>query len=108
MEFTYFSHSIKVTAYSPFGSGKSPNILEDSLIVQVSKELSCSPAQVLLAFNTQKGVSVIPKSSNLGRLRENLKPVILSDTQMNLLENHPIRIRYCDSKNWAGIPVFDE
>lgn len=52
----------QVTAYSSLGSGGSPNLLADPVVTEVAAELGRSPAQVLLQWAVQRGISVIPKS----------------------------------------------
>lgn len=50
----------------------SPSLLENDVIATIAKEHDRTPAQVLLRWATQRGVAVIPKSSNQSRLRQNL------------------------------------
>ena len=50
----------------------SPSLLENEVIMAIAKEHDRTPAQVLLRWATQRGVAVIPKSSNELRLRQNL------------------------------------
>ena len=72
---------VHVTAYSPLGSGDRPArlkgadepvLLENPVIGAIAAEHGCSPAQVLIAWQLQGGLSTIPKSVNPARLRENL------------------------------------
>jgi len=67
---------IEVTAYSPLG-GPSFGLHDQSCLthpvtVKIAKAHKKSPAQVLLRWSLQRGVSVIPKSSNIGRIEENM------------------------------------
>jgi D-xylose reductase len=48
-----------------------PSLLENDVITAIAKEHDRTPAQVLLRWTTQRGVAVIPKSSNEARLRQN-------------------------------------
>lgn len=75
------NHTIRVTAYSPLGSGdrpaalKSPDeptLLNHADIQAVAEKHDCSPAQVLLAWGLARNTVVIPKSTNPQRLSENL------------------------------------
>lgn len=62
---------IVVTAYSPLGSGRDPNLMQDPLIQDISKRLNKSPAQILIKWAIQRGTSVIPKSVTPSRIKEN-------------------------------------
>lgn len=78
------NEDIQVTAYSSFGpqsfleldmqSAKdAPLLLESPVIKGIADKHSKTPAQVLLRWATQRGVAVIPKSNNQGRLKQNLE-----------------------------------
>lgn len=75
-------NDIHLTAYSPLGSGDradsmkaidEPSLLENKIIKQIAKKHGASPAQVIINWNTLRGTSVIPKSTNEGRIIENLE-----------------------------------
>ncbi|QGP55508.1 2,5-diketo-D-gluconic acid reductase A [Piscirickettsia salmonis] len=77
------SHNIHVTAYAPLGSGGRPQhfkeqnepavtVLANTSIRDIAKKYSLTVAQVILQWQLQRGVSVIPKSSNVMRMQENL------------------------------------
>lgn len=74
---------IAVTAYSSFGpqsfieldmvKAKDTQLLmENATVKSVAERHGKTPAQVLLRWATQRGVAVIPKSNNPGRLQQNL------------------------------------
>lgn len=52
---------------------KHSSALEHPLVKELSKKYGKTPAQLLLRQLTQRGISVIPKSTNEKRLAENLK-----------------------------------
>jgi len=56
---------------SPLGQYNSP-ILSDAVITDISSKLDVTPGQVILAWGVQRGVSVLPKSSNEKRLEQNI------------------------------------
>lgn len=85
-----------------------PNLMKDPVVIEISQELNCTPAQVLLSFNVQRGISVIPKTSKIERLDGNFSLVDLTKGHIEKLENLPIHKRYIEPKQWAGISVFDE
>ncbi len=75
-------NNIHVTAYSPLGSGdrieamKAPNepsLLENKVIQKIAKKHGASTAQVIINWETLRGTAVIPKSTNEGRIIENLE-----------------------------------
>lgn len=61
-------HSV---AYSPLGHGVSKELLEHPIVTKISQETGKSPAQVLLKWNVQRGVAVIPKATGERHLRDN-------------------------------------
>lgn len=61
-----------------------PSLLENDVITAIAKEHDRTPAQVLLRWATQRGVAVIPKSSNETRLRQNLECGSFDLTQAEL------------------------
>ena len=48
-----------------------PNLLEDPTIVKIAARLGKTPAQITLRWGVQRGACVIPKSTNVGRIRSN-------------------------------------
>ena len=56
-------------AYSPLAKGK---LLEDKIILELSKKYLKKPSQIVLRWLNQQGWVAIPKSSNKERLKENL------------------------------------
>ncbi|CAM6115805.1 unnamed protein product [Calypogeia fissa] len=63
-------NNIHVTAYSPLGSSQ-VDILDDATTTEIAKKYGKSPAQVILRWCIQHGVSTIPKSSSERRIKEN-------------------------------------
>ncbi len=61
-------HDILVQAWSPIGRGR---VLEDSLITELARRYSVSPAQVCLRYALQRGIIPLPKSSSEERMRQN-------------------------------------
>lgn len=77
------SHQVAVTAYSSFGpqsfleldmqkAKDTPLLFDHDTVKSVASKHNKTPAQVLLRWATQRGVAVIPKSNNQGRLAQNL------------------------------------
>lgn len=71
------SQGIHLSAYSPLGSPgtatvKAGAVLEHPAVVSAAETLGKTPAQVALRWGVQMGHSVLPKSTDEGRIRANL------------------------------------
>ena len=67
-------NGVAVTAYSPLGSAHSnekDSLLNNEVIRSTAQRLNITPAQLVLAWQMQRGVAVIPKSVHEDRLCEN-------------------------------------
>ncbi|KAL1551710.1 alcohol dehydrogenase (NADP(+)) [Salvia divinorum] len=68
-------HNIHISAYSPIGAPGnfwgSTAVIENPLIKSMALKHGATPAQVALSWGLSKGASVIAKSFNQERLREN-------------------------------------
>jgi 2,5-diketo-D-gluconate reductase A len=62
-------NQIVTTSWSPLGRGA---VLEDPVIRRLADKHGKSPAQVILRWHVENGLSVIPKSSSRARQEENL------------------------------------
>lgn len=61
-------------AYSPLGSQEGGrDLIHDQTVERIAKKLNKTPGQVLVKRGLQRGTSVIPKSSNPERIKENIK-----------------------------------
>lgn len=58
-------------AWGPLGAGKT-DVLSNSIIGEIAKKYKKSPAQIILRWNVQRGVIVIPKSVHENRMLENM------------------------------------
>jgi len=87
------AHGIHVTAYSPLGSMDrhesmkkegEPVPLKSDIIMAIAQKNGMSPARVLIRWQLQRNIAVIPKSTNPVRLKENLDSLNceLSETDM--------------------------
>lgn len=66
------SKGIVVQGWYPFGGrGHTKELLSDSTIVEIANNNNVTAAQVILRWNLQKGVVVIPGSSNRNHIKEN-------------------------------------
>ena len=77
---------IVVQGWYPFGGrGHTAELLGDPVITEIADAHGISSAQVILRWNLQKGVVVIPGSSNPGHIQENteLYHFTLTGDEMN-------------------------
>jgi diketogulonate reductase-like aldo/keto reductase len=65
---------VHLSGYSPLGNPATlkGNVLKNPILNTVAEKLGKSPAQVALRWGLQMGHSVLPKSTNESRLKENL------------------------------------
>jgi len=66
---------VACVAHSPLGGHTSHDALDDPTIAAVAASLGRTPAQVLLRYNAQRGVAVVPKASSQERQAENARGV---------------------------------
>jgi alcohol dehydrogenase (NADP+) len=109
---------IHVTAYSPFGNSndiyqghsKIPKLMDHPVIVKIAGKHNCPASDIILAWNLHRGVSVIPKTIHVERMRDNMLAVKvrLDEADLEQLQgiNGPYRFNNC-SRSW-GFPYFDD
>jgi alcohol dehydrogenase (NADP+) len=106
-------HHILMTAYSPLGSGDrsqaikkadEPSLFKDITVVQLAEKYQISPAQLLIAFSINRGISVIPKSTNQLRIIENFKAaeVQIEEEDLKVLLNLDKSYRFIDGTFFTG------
>jgi 2,5-diketo-D-gluconate reductase A len=76
---------VVLEAYSPLTRGHD---LGDEVVARIAQRHGRTPAQVLLRWAVQRGIPVIPKSSNRGRIVENARifDFALTDEEMAELD----------------------
>lgn len=83
------SKGIVVQGWYPFGGrGHTSELLKDKTIVEIANAHNVTSAQVILRWNLQRGVVVIPGSSNPEHIKENtdIYDFELTDEEMQKLE----------------------
>ncbi len=101
------ANNIAVTAYSPLGAqpkdGKE-SVLQNPLIVEIATKLNATPAQVVLAWQMQRGIIVIPKSVHEARLRENFASsvLVLDEDDMRQIASLDKGYRFIDGKSFLN------
>ena len=86
-----------MTAFSPLGHGQSyaglgyENVvaIKEDVVINIATRLGVTPAQVVLRWGVQRGYSVIPKSENEQRIKENLsiEGFKMSDADMEKMKS---------------------
>ena len=105
------NEGIQFVAYSPLGSGdrpermreaSDPNLFTQSAITNIAKQRQISMGQVILAWAVTRGSAAIPKSSNPGRLAENLASgsMELSQDEMAAIDAIETMHRYVHGRFW--------
>ncbi len=81
-----------------------PKLMEDTTVIQVAEKHGLSAAQVLIAWALARGTSVIPKSSDPRRLRQNFaaKEAGLSAADLASIDRLDRGYRYVDGAFWTG------
>jgi len=104
---------IHMTAWAPLGSPDRPDslrtadapvLLDSPAIKSIASRRGCTPAQVLIAWHVQRGISVIPKSVTPSRLRENLAAaaVTLSADDLHQIAQLDRNCRLIDGSFWVA------
>jgi len=85
------------TPHRPWGLPSDPVLLEDKTLLSLAKKYKKTPAQIALRFQVQRGIAVIPKSSNSERLKENFEITKwkLKEEDMETLFKLNRNFRYC-------------
>ncbi|KAL3908193.1 MAG: hypothetical protein SGILL_008574, partial [Bacillariaceae sp.] len=85
-------NGIVMQAHTPLAQG-SEALLGNTVVQTVAKETSLSPAQVVIAWNVQQGVAVVPKCTQEAHAKEMMqvlsaatKSTVLSPEQMKALD----------------------
>ena len=79
-------YGVQIQAWAPFAEGKN-NLFSNETLKSVGDKYNKSVAQVALRYLIQRGVSVLPKSVNKDRMKENFNvfDFELTEEDMNLI-----------------------
>ena len=75
------SYGLSVTAFSPLGAlsylelemaDKTESVLEQDVVLKAAESHGTTPAQIVLRWGIQRGNAIIPKTSKVERMKENL------------------------------------
>jgi len=93
--------NIHVTAYSSFGDLNSfyrksgePSLIAEPVIKEIAEKHKGTPFQVLLSWGIARGTSVIPKSSNPERVKENSELFDLTHEEVEKINSLDKNLRY--------------
>ncbi|EGD79463.1 aldehyde reductase [Salpingoeca rosetta] len=100
-------NGVVVTGYSPFGAlsyasigmaKEEESVLNNEVIGKIGEKHGKSPAQVSLRWACQRGYTVVPKSANIDRLKQNLNvfDFELSQEEMEAISGLNRNRRYND------------
>lgn len=106
------NHGIHITAYAPLGSGdraakfkakNEPILLKDPVILEIAKGKNASPGQILISWAIHRGTSVIPKSVNPARIKQNFEAqaVSLSESDMDKITALDKNYRFLTGEHWV-------
>jgi alcohol dehydrogenase (NADP+) len=107
---------IAITAYSPLGGYHPgldfpPNLLKNPVVLTISEETGCSPAQIVLKWGIQRGTSVIPKSAHENHILDNLGSLDceLGEGSLEMVDalKEKYLTRYTNPSEAWGVKLFD-
>ncbi|XP_031214583.1 1,5-anhydro-D-fructose reductase isoform X2 [Mastomys coucha] len=79
--------NVSVTAYRPLGGSRDGvHLMDDIIIRRIAKKHGKSPAQILIRFQIQRNLIVIPKSVTPSRIRENIQVFDFELTEKDMEE----------------------
>lgn len=79
-------YDVQLEAWAPFGEGRG-GTFDNPVIVKLAEKYQKTPAQIMLRWNIQRGIVVIPKSTHRERMEENINvfDFILTDEDLNYI-----------------------
>lgn len=93
---------IQHEAWGPLAEHRLIQLLRTPMLIAIARKYGKTPAQVILRFNVQRGIVVIPKSSHKERIEENIDifDFELTDEEMQQIrtldENKSLWLAYDD------------
>lgn len=58
--------------YAPFGQGKINEIYNNNILNNIAKKYNKTPRQIVLRYFTQRDIAVIPKTTDVEKMKENI------------------------------------
>ena len=118
------NYGLEVTAFSPLGSlsyeelggaEESESLLKNESIQSIAKDLDVSPAQLILSWALNRGTSIVVKSSDEERMKENLDASIIKLDQSILDQISALNINkryndpgvFCEDAFNTFFPIYE-
>ena len=118
------NYGLEVTAFSPLGSlsyeelggaEESESLLKNESIQSIAKDLDVSPAQLILSWALNRGTSIVVKSSDEARMKENLgasiiklDPLILDQiSALNINKRYNDPGVFCEDAFNTFFPIYE-
>lgn len=105
-------HEILMTAYSPLGTPDSradrhkddPKLLDNPLVLKIAEKHGVGAGSILIAWSIARGIAVIPKSVNKGRIISNFEAskIALDEKDLKELQEIGISHRFLDGSIFTG------
>ncbi|MGN0384000.1 MAG: aldo/keto reductase [Eubacterium sp.] len=94
-------YGVQIEAWAPFGEGRG-GLFENQVLIDIGNKYGKSTAQIMLRWNIQRGVVVIPKSTHYERMVENFDVF-----DFKLAEDDMARIAELDTKTSSFFSHYD-
>lgn len=95
---------VQIEAWGPFAEG-GHNIFRHPVLIKIGEKYGKSAAQVVLRWNIQRGVIVIPKSVHENRIRENIDIWDFELSERDMKEIRQLNIGKTEIIDHYSIPV---
>lgn len=97
-------YGVQIEAWGPFAEG-GHNIFRHPVLIKIGEKYGKSAAQVVLRWNIQRGVIVIPKSVHENRIRENIDIWDFELSERDMKEIRQLNIGKTEIIDHYSIPV---
>ena len=81
-------YGVQIEVWAPFGEGRG-GLFTNETIASIAQKYNKSVAQIILRWEIQRGIVVIPKSIHIERMKQNIEvfDFVLSDEDMKTMES---------------------
>ena len=118
------NYDLEVTAFSPLGSisyeelggaKEEESLIRNETIMSIAKELDITPAQLILSWALNRGTSLVVKSIDESRMKENLdvmnikleKATLDEISQLNINKRYNDPGVFCEDAFNTFFPIYD-